>query len=67
MKRPRSPKIGIQLVGRQFLRFVISADDGTYWTGSEWSANRRDALLYYHIELVRSDLRKLKRNRRKPQ
>jgi hypothetical protein len=24
-------------------------------------------LLYYHIELVRSDLRKLKRNRRKPQ
>ena len=65
--KPKLPKIGVQITGRQFLRFILAADDGTYWTGTEWSPNRREALLYSHIEFVRADLRTLKRNRRKPQ
>jgi hypothetical protein len=68
VKRPRLPKLGVQLVGKHFLRFIIANDLQEYYTdSSEWSPNRRDALLYAHIELVRFDLRRLKRNRRKPQ
>lgn len=66
MKRPRLPRLGVQITGRQFLRFILAREDGTYWTGSGWSDNRSHALLYFHIELIREDLRKLKRNRRKP-
>jgi len=65
--RQRLPQLGVQLVGKHFLRFIIANDLQEYFTGTEWSRNRREALLYAHIELVRSDLRKLKRNRRNPQ
>lgn len=62
---PRSPQIGVQIVGRRFIRFVIGDDQGQYWTGGGWSPDRSHALLYADLDLVRADLKKLKKNRRK--
>jgi hypothetical protein len=61
---PRLPKLGVQIVGRQFLRFLIANDRQEYWTGADWSPDRAKALIYAHLHLIRSDLRKLKRNRK---
>lgn len=65
--RPRPSKLGVQMVGRQFIRFIIAADDGTHWTGGGWSQHRSEAMLYAHVGVVQTDLRILKRNRRKSQ
>ena len=61
-----SMKPRFQFVGTQFLRFIIGCEDGTFWTGTEWTRQRSKAMLYAHLEIVRADIRMLKR-RRKPQ
>jgi hypothetical protein len=33
--------------------------DGNYWTGSDWMPNRHTALLYYHLDLIQNDRRRL--------
>ena len=63
----KPPKLGVQIVGHRFIRFIIGCNDGTYWTGTEWTPQRHKALLYAHLDVVRTDFRKLKRNRRNPQ
>jgi hypothetical protein len=62
----KPPKLGVHLVGKHFIRFIISAEDGTYWTGGGWSPHRGKSLLYAHIEVVQADLHRIKRSRRKP-
>jgi len=63
MSRER-PQIGVQIVGIRFLRFVIADDRGQVWTGTRWSDRRSDALLYAEVEVVRQDVRRLKRRLR---
>jgi Ethanolamine utilization protein EutJ (predicted chaperonin) len=63
MPRER-PKIGVQIAGTRFLRFVIANDQQQVWTGLEWSDRRGDALLYAHVEVVRQDVKILKRRLR---
>jgi len=65
--KPRLPKLGLQLVGTRFLRFIIGRDDGTFWNGREWIPQRSKAMLYAHLNIVRDDILMLKRNRRKSQ
>jgi hypothetical protein len=57
------PKIGVQIVGTRFLRFVIADDRGRVWTGEGWSDRRADARLYAHVEAVRQEVKALKRLR----
>ncbi len=64
--KPRLPKLGVHLIGKHFVRFIIAAEDKTYWTGRGWSSDRAKALLYAHIDVVQADLRRIKQNRRKP-
>ncbi len=63
MPRKR-PQIGVQIVGTRFLRFAIADDRQQVWTGSGWSDRRSDALLYAQTEVVRQDVRLLKRRLR---
>jgi len=61
----RRPKIGVQMCGVHFPRFIIANDHQQYWNGEEWISNRGQALLYADIDTVREDLKQLKRRRRK--
>ena len=56
---PHSSKINVQIVGHAFARFILTRSDGNYWTGTDWSPNRHNALLYYHLDLIQKDRRKL--------
>jgi hypothetical protein len=60
-----SHKLGVQILTSQFPRFVIARSDGQYWDGSGWMSGRRHAIVYAHLDLVRADLRMLKRQLRK--
>ena len=62
--RPRRPKIGVQIIGTRWMRFIIANDRGEVWNGLFWSERRGDALLYAHIELIRRDVNDLKRRLR---
>ena len=57
--RHKSPKIEMRIVNVTFPRFVI-VDRRRYWTGREWSRNRRRALVYAHSDLLWEDIEKLK-------
>lgn len=54
-----SSKIGVQLFGKYYLRFILANDRQEYWDGRGWTPHRRKALLYYDLDLVRRDRRKL--------
>lgn len=62
MSRKR-PQIGVQIVGIRFLRFVIANDRGQVWTGAGWSDRRADARLYAQVEVVRREVKNLRRLR----
>ncbi len=49
-------KIGIQIVGEQFPRFVIVNNRRQFWGGSNWTAEFRKAVLFAHAWLVQSDV-----------
>ena len=53
------PKIGVHLVGHVWPRFILARSDRHYWTGNEWTPHRHKALLYYHVNLIEEDRRKL--------
>lgn len=55
----KSSTIGVQLVGKVFPRFILAKSNRHYWTGSEWTPCRSQALLYYHLELIQQDRRDL--------
>ena len=57
-------KIGVQIVGTRWLRFIIANERQRVWTGERWSDRRSDALLYAHVEVVRADVKNLKRQLR---
>lgn len=59
------PIIGVQILTSQFPRFVIARSDSRYWDGSDWISDRRHALVYAHLHLVRADLKMLKRQMRR--
>ena len=40
---------------KQWMRFFIADNDGNFWTGSEWSANGRDALLFHKASEARAE------------
>lgn len=42
---------------RRWMRFVIS-DGDKFWTGTEWSKNSRDALLYHNASEARAESQK---------
>lgn len=42
---------------KKWMRFVI-ADDDKFWTGSEWSLNSRDALLFHKPLEARDEMSK---------
>ncbi len=58
-KKPRRIERRI-LNAATFPRFVIVDDRGRYWTSRGWSRKLRRALLYYHADLLRDDIEKLK-------
>ncbi len=60
----KRPKIGVQIVGTRWLRFIIANQRQQVWTGEEWSNRRSDALLYAHVDMVRADVKNLKRQPR---
>jgi hypothetical protein len=60
-----SLEIGVQILTSQFPRFVIARSDQRYWNGDAWISDRRRALVYAHLHLVRSDLKILKRQMRR--
>ena len=62
-KRPSS-QIGVQIVGTRWLRFIIANQRQQVWTGKGWSERRSDALLYAHVDVVRNDVKNLKRQLR---
>lgn len=59
--RHKRTKIGVQIVGTRWLRFIIANERQQVWTGEGWSDCRSDALLYSHVEVVRTDVKNLKR------
>lgn len=61
------PEINVQMFGHKFLRFVLTNAQGHFWTGDGWSSRSGKALLYYHLELVQGDRRKLRKQRRRKQ
>ncbi len=60
----KNPKIGVQIACTRWLRFVITNDADQFWTGTDW-ADRSGALLYAHVDLVRADVKRLRRGHRK--
>jgi len=60
----KRPKIGVQIVGTRWLRFIIANEWQQVWAGDRWSDSRSDALLYAHVEAVRADVKNLKRQLR---
>jgi hypothetical protein len=60
----RRPKIVIQIACTRWLRFIIANDAGQAWTGTDWADRRSGALLYAHVEVVREDVQRLKRQMR---
>jgi hypothetical protein len=54
-----STKIGVTIVGHTFVRFILARNDGHFWTGTDWSPNRHKALLYFHLDLIQKDRRRL--------
>jgi hypothetical protein len=60
----KRPKIGVQIVGTRWLRFIIANGRQQVWTGNGWSDHRNDALVYAHVEVVRQDVATLKRQLR---
>ena len=65
---PYSTKIGVQIVGHTFLRYILARSDRQYWTGADWTPRRHRALLYYDLDLIQKDRRTLlaqERRRRK--
>ena len=57
-------KIGVQIVGTRWLRFIVANERQQVWTGNGWSDRRSDALLYAQIKVVRHDVANLKRQLR---
>jgi hypothetical protein len=55
----KSSTIGVQLVGKVFPRFILARGDRQYWNGTDWTPCRSQALLYYHLELIQQDRRRL--------
>ncbi len=55
----KAPYIGVQIFGHTYVRYILALNDQEYWTGSGWTPHRKRALLYYHLELVQKDRRKL--------
>jgi hypothetical protein len=55
------PQVGVHITNARWLRLVIANDRQQVWTGRGWSDRRADALLYAHVEVVRQDVRQLKR------
>ena len=60
-EKPRKIEMRIINATGKFPRFAI-ADRKRYWTGSGSSRRLRDALLYWHADLLREDIEKLKKN-----
>ena len=67
MRPPQLPEINVQMFGHKFLRFVLTNDQGHFWTGDGWNPKSGAALLYYHLKLVQQDRRKLRKQRRRKQ
>jgi hypothetical protein len=40
---------------KQWMRFFIVDSDDNFWTGKEWSPNRRDALLFHKASEAREE------------
>ena len=57
-------QVGVQIANARWLRLVIANDRQQVWTGRGWSDRRADALLYAHVEVVRQDVKNLKRRLR---
>jgi len=55
------PKIVVQIVATRWLRFIIANQCRQVWTGEGWSDLHSDALLYAHVDVVRADVKNLKR------
>ena len=64
MPHKRPSQIGVQIVGTRWLRFIIANERQQVWTGEGWSDRRSDALLYAHVDVVRADVKNLKRQLR---
>jgi hypothetical protein len=64
MPHKRPFQIGVQIVGTRWLRFIIANQRQQVWTGNGWSDRRSDALLYAHVDVVRADVKNLKRQLR---
>ena len=62
--REQRPQIGVQIANARFLRLVMANDRQQVWTGKGWSHRRSDPMLYADIEVVRQDVRNLKRRLR---
>ena len=61
----RPPKITVQICGKHWPRFIIVNDRQQYWTGQEWAPYRCLAMLYAHVDVVRKDLYRLRRQGRR--
>ena len=55
----KSFKIGVQLVGHTYVRYILARSDRQYWDGDDWTPHRNRALLYYHLDLIQQDRRRL--------
>ncbi len=64
MPHKKSSQLGVQIVGTRWLRFIIANGRKQVWTGHGWSDRRGDALLYAHVDVVRADVKNLKRQLR---
>jgi hypothetical protein len=53
-------KIGIQIVGTRFPRFVIVNNRKQFWGGGDWTTDLRKALLYAHAWRVQRDVEELR-------
>ena len=58
--RHKPPKIEMRIINTEFPRFVI-VDRRRYWTGTGWSRRLHEAYLYAHADVLREDIKRLKR------
>jgi hypothetical protein len=59
--REKRKRICVHIVGTRWLRLVIFNERGQVWTGAGWSDRRGDARLYADVEVVRREVKRLRR------
>ena len=62
--RQKKSKISVKIVGTRWLRFLITNDRQQFWAGSGWADRRSGALWYAHVDVIREDVARLKRQPR---